>query len=124
MADMRWLVAAVGLFAFSASPGHAAPDNTLGMAILSAGIHTNGTPAFGSGLIAWAKDTTTAGHYYLTFNRDISGCAQTVTPRSYHVSAHLSPGIEPNSIHVYLWLATDTGDAIDAPFHLIVFCNQ
>jgi len=121
MVHMRWLVAAVGLLALFASRSQAAPDNKLGMALLSAGIHTDGSVAFHSGLES--SSYTGPGNRLLIFDRDISRCAQVVTPRSADVTAFIQAIINPAASRVFLQ-RRDTGALTDAPFHMMVFCNE
>ena len=121
MVHMRWLVAAVGLLAVFASPSQAAPDNKLGMALLSASIHTQGTVAFHSGLVS--STPTGPGNRLLIFDRDISRCVQVVTPRSVDITAFIVPIVNPAAARVFLQ-HRDTGVLTDAPFHMRVFCNE
>lgn len=129
----RALLAAVTIAMVVAANGEAAraaPDNTLGMAILSATVASNGTLTHGSGATGSVQNGT--GIYMVTFNRDLTGCSGTASAgRSTIGAVHFSiiatadcPATAANDLRVYTRTGLTIGDVINAAFHAIVFCPK
>lgn len=112
------------MIAVASPPG---ADNTLGMAILSAVVNSDGTIARGAGATASSRIVT--GQYEVDFGRDVSGCAyvSTVGSPTAGASARGQPTVAPrsgNSDGVFVETQDSTGNDYSLPFHLIVFCAK
>ena len=97
-----------------------AADNTLGMAIMSAVVQSNGTAFSKAGVGSVAKPDT--GSYFLDFVRPVTDCTPMVsaTPSAYASwFITLDP---PNRIEVNTYDAA--GALTDKYFSIIVFCPQ
>lgn len=120
------LFAAVGCLSL-AGPVYAAPDGTLGMALLGAAVNGDGTLTRGSGTTSATKLGGT-GNYEVEFDRDLSTCffVATVGPAGGgssqgEVNVALRGG---NSSAVFVDTNESDGTAADKPFHLMVFCAR
>ena len=117
---------ATGLFSLVHAPrfAAAAPDNTLGVALLSARVFPNGV--FGSSGLVSSENTST-GSYLLTFNRNIFDCQPVVTPfagepvtiRFFSIGGSPTQG----SLGVAISRISD-GTPIDAHISVVVFCPK
>jgi hypothetical protein len=110
-------VVALGLFAAAMPPAQAAPDNTLGMAMLGAYVDAFGNLVSGSGVTAATRNST--GSYQVEFDRDIFDCFVTATP-AMPVTLYVSKANNIASIFSH----DSTGAFSDAVFNLIVFCAR
>jgi len=111
-------VAVAGVFATSASAQPRAPDQTLGMALMSASVGANGSLIRGGGVVSSAK--VSAGTYDVTFSRNIEGCvavANTSASRFARIVSHTG-----NVIRVRV--ADGQSTNADNPFTMLVFCTQ
>lgn len=107
----------------------AAPDNTLGMAIMSAVVQGDtGELNRGAGVVSSTRINT--GSYQVIFDRNVAQCsyaASSGTPyngisRDIVVSADPLP-TDVSGVSVAVTHATD-GSSYDAGFHLFVFCAR
>ena len=112
----------------SAPVAPTAADNTLGMALMSAVVSSNGTLVRGSGSTAATR--TGPANYYVTFERSVRDCAitasvgRTTAPGGYFygtASANYDAG-SPNVM--YVLTRTPEGVGADNDFHLLVFCHK
>jgi hypothetical protein len=122
------------LVSFFQSAADAAPDDTLGMALMSATVGSAGTLTRGSGVTAVQKTGT--GSYTVTFNRSLANCTCTVNlggqdgNTDYVVSWHANancPGYQKPSNMATIYTNRDIQSQYlmaDASFHLIVFCAK
>jgi hypothetical protein len=109
----------------------AAPDNTLGMALLSANVLSNGALNGGSGVVS--SSSTDTGRYTVKFDRDLQGCTCAamhaasgggIVNSSINVTAFCpSNAIGVDSVRVFTWRTSDNTASAE-PFHLIVFCPR
>ena len=107
-----------------ASPATAAPDQTLGMALLSAEVDSNGTlTTAGSGASSATQLET--GHYEVHFVRNIEGCIPVVTPRT-NGSAAISSFAIQNGVFDGFQVKTrgNDGNPANRPFFIIVLCSR
>jgi hypothetical protein len=122
--------AAVGCLLL-ASPASAAPDNTLGMALMSAVVNANGTLDRGSGVASSLRlGAAGSGTYEVLFDREVSTCTfvaslgnSTFTTFLGEVSAVRRSGAGKEN-GVYVETNNSAGASADKPFHLIVFCAK
>jgi hypothetical protein len=116
------------LVLMAASTGaSAAPDNTLGMAILSAVVDTNGNLVSGSGV---ADSELISGVYYVTFERAVTSCAYLATV-GLPVGGFSQVGYTVQTTRnvandrVVNVLIKNTGDiSVTRAFNLLVFCPR
>jgi hypothetical protein len=119
---------AVAAMAGVARRAAAAPDNTLGMAILSAAVSQAGTLVGGSGATGASKVPATTGMYEVTFSRNVLDC--TYFPAlANNTGGNVSGTISASSFAtasttVKVTTALDNGSAFDLSFHLMVFCHK
>ena len=97
-------------------------SHAAGFGTFFAAVNAAGAVSSSSGVSASTK--TAVGRYEITFNRDIDGCAMTVTvaganPRYATVRKKAST---TQVIQVYTF--SNTGAPIDAPFQAVVVCNS
>lgn len=111
----------------AASPAalEAAPDRTLGMAIMSANISTGCVLARGAGATGAALNAT--GVCNVEFSRNVRDCTYAATIG--HPGLTMSPAGEiaanPSSnTTVFVRTRDSSGTLTDLPFHLIVFCPK
>jgi hypothetical protein len=107
----------------------AAPDDTLGVAHMSAVVATDGTFVANksSGVIGSAK--TAGGTYTIQFRREVTNCTYvaslgdtgTALPPVGSALVALSG---TNSSTVFVETVNPAGALADASFHLIVFCAR
>ena len=117
----------IALFPLAAQ---AAPDNTLGMALMSASVDAAPSPNIirGSGAVSASRPQT--GFVDVVFDRDLSSCACTASTGYYEVGSYTGgsmasancPYAAPNSARVIV--RSENATFIDSPFHLIVFCPK
>jgi hypothetical protein len=111
----------------------AAPDNTLGMALMSATVDAATPPNLvrGSGVVSLNRIGSNAV-VDVEFNRDLSNCTCTASVGWYATDASLTGGPiagancpfgSPNKVRVTTVAAGGSSGAI-VPFHLIVFCPK
>ena len=101
----------------------AAPDNTLGMALLGAYVRTDSSLHGSSGVTAVSK--TGGGDYSITFDRDVSSCilSGTVAQASQvMLTAYVLTGVDPAKVRVVTFYYT--GSVVDVPFYVMAFCPQ
>lgn len=109
---------------------HAAPDRTLGMALMSAAVRSDGTLVGGAGAVSSSTHNTLPYEYEVVFNRNLSGCDAVATPGALFIQntdwsgfiAISALASKPNSVLV-LTKATN-GTPSPRPFHLIIFCAE
>ena len=111
----------------------AAPDNTLGVALMSATVASDGTLVHGSGATGTVKNSG-FGDYTVTFERDLVGCSCTASAGGFSISSPPGVGIianascpsaAANNLRVLTTTRLDTGTfRLDVPFHAIVFCPK
>ena len=113
----------------AASPAalDAAPDQTLGMAIMSATV-ADGALAAGSGVVS--VDSPSTGNWDIKFKRDLEGCTCTAsfgrhtgfisTGAENFISSNC-PSFAGNNVRVVMLLG---GAFQNLPFQLIVFCPK
>ena len=98
-----------------------AADKTLGAAIMSAFVGSNGVAAHMSGVTATERVDT--GRYRITFARDISyvDCAFSVTPLAG--TANTVNIVGGRTLYVYIFNILD-GSYYSADFSIIAFCHR
>ena len=116
--------------AFVAAPAatRAAPDQTLGMALMSAVVNQDGMLLGGAGATSSARHST--GRYRVFFNRSVLGCDYVATQSHFASLNHntplatiaTAPGDSANSV----WVVVQDGEAtnVDRIFRMIVFCPK
>ena len=120
------LAAALMLGAAMPNMAHAAPDNTLGTALLSARIADDGAVIGSSGLEFVSH--TAAGHYALVFGRRFGDCQPVATPISSNVAvtvriAAIVDAANQSSLGLVFNRISD-GAQIDTAFSVVVFCPK
>jgi hypothetical protein len=104
-----------------------APDGTLGMALLSAAVNSNGTLARGSGVTSTAS--LGGGSYQVIFDRNVTQCVYVATIGDPSNSA-AGPGQTDvaqragNVNGVFLRTSNSAGTFTNLSFYLLVFCNK
>lgn len=104
-----------------------APDGTLGMALLSAAVNTNGTLARGSGVTSTTN--LAVGLYQIIFDRNVTQCVYVATIGDPGPGA-AGPGqidvaqLGNNARGVFLRTSNSAGAVTNLSFHLLVFCNK
>jgi hypothetical protein len=128
------LVALLPVLGLSALAARAAPDNTLGMAIMSATVSSAGTLTRGSGVNSVEKTGT--GSYTVAFNRRLENCTCVVNlggedgNTDYIVSWKANancPGFQKPVNVATIYTSRDLQNQYlmsDASFHLLVFCAK
>jgi hypothetical protein len=110
----------------------AAPDNTLGMALMSATVASDGTLVHGSGATGTVKNSG-LGDYTVTFERDLVGCSCTASAGHSSIGSPViaiiatanCPGAAANNLRVVTTTRLDTNTLrLDIDFHAIVFCPK
>ena len=106
----------------------AAPDQTLGMALMSATVSDSGVLVAGSGVASIVRPST--GTYVIAFKRDLDACTCTAsfgghtvgifTAAQNFISANCPSGAG-NNVRV---LMSNNGAFVNWPFQLIVFCPK
>jgi hypothetical protein len=114
------------------SAGTAAPDKTLGTALMSAVVTYQGQLVRGSGVTSVSNPNT--GRYLVSFNRDITDCTWVLNPQTEGSFAHGTFGplnsYAANQLLVVVEAitgATSNSVSFNAEpddFNLIVFCAQ
>jgi hypothetical protein len=116
--------------ALVASPAaiRAAPDQTLGMALMSALVRQDGMLLGGAGATSSSQHAT--GRYRVFFNRSVVGCDYVATQSNSASLTHnpplatiaTAPGDSANSV----WVVVQDGEAtnVDRIFRMIVFCPK
>jgi hypothetical protein len=117
------------LLASLAGSLRAAPDNALGMALMSATVAADGTLVRGSGATSAKKIGT--GEYLVQFDRSIADCSCVASvggnsPFVTYVLAHVATANCPSfAAPGKADIATSFDNtALDKDFHLIVFCPK
>ena len=99
----------------------AAPDNTLGMAILAASVNSDGTLLAGSGAASAAKLGT--GQYRVDFDRDVLSCFRAATLESS--AGEIRAITDTVTFNRVLVVTANSGGSIsDASFNLLVYCAR
>jgi hypothetical protein len=120
------VLAALALAGLS-EPVDAAPDKTLGMALMSAVVNLDGTLIRGSGVVS--VDHPSVAFYRVWFDRPINNCTGVAGPGN--IPSYVYDGGQaavnftdafPNSVVVKT--RNSSGAVADWPFHLIVFCTN
>lgn len=128
-----------GICGYPARSAWAAPDDTLGVAIMSASVKgAAGTLHHGTGVTSVQR--MSPGVYEITFERTITTCTcvanlggvdgTTTYFSSWHVNANCPPFKVDEPINPNLVLVSTTRDVqttyqpTDADFHLLVFCPR
>jgi hypothetical protein len=108
----------------AASPAalDAAPDQTLGMALMSAVVEANGTLISGTGVKSVTR--TGLGGYLVQFDRSVAGCAPVASPLynfydNFVIVRHIPT---PDTLQVLTGEVLGSGE--DTRFSLIVFCGR
>ena len=100
---------------------------SLGMAMLSATVDSNGTIVRGAGTTG--STYVGVGSYEVDFDRDVSGCTyasnigQTVSSGQSEGQSNVAPR-SGNAEGVLVVTTDSAGNSTDLPFHLIVFCAK
>lgn len=90
---------------------------------LNAFVASDGTLTFTSGGRAVSSTHESTGNYVVTFDRDVSTCAYTVTPYLFDYVVATGPqGGDVNSVHVYVHAQGVSTTSYDAPFFMHVTC--
>ena len=104
-----------------------AADKTLGMALMSALVDSNGTVRGGTGVTSVTFLGT--GNYRVFFERSVRDCTFSATVGgepggATYVGPYANAGYdsEANAVRVYTFLNNTTG--FSAIFHLLVFCHK
>jgi hypothetical protein len=113
---------AAGLLLLAPPPrfAAAAPDNTLGTAMLGALVKDDGTLLHGTGVTGVVHTTT--GGYKVTFDRDITDCTFATTPVGSSVVIRAVSFVGSN-LQFNMNRVSD-GIAFDSTFSLVVFCPK
>ena len=98
----------------------AAPDNTLGMAIMFAYVGADGTLQNGSGATGASRGSL--GGYRVTFDRDVSNCGYSAT---VYNSIGRTAVVMPSDNNATVIVATSTSQNLsDNNFYLLVYCTR
>ncbi len=112
-------------------PLRAAPDNTLGMALMSATVSGSFPPTIVRGSGALSVNRPGSGYVDVVFDRDLSNCTCTASTGGYLTGPGIAgaafasancPNAAANSVRVVNRNAD--GTLVDVSFHLIVFCPK
>lgn len=106
------------------SPTTAAPDDTLGMALMGAYLGPDGSVRGQSGVIAASRAGT--GDYRITFDRDVSHCILSGVAGQASlvwVTAYVMDGVDVRLVRVVAFYQS-TGSTTDVPVHVMAFCPQ
>jgi hypothetical protein len=129
----RLLAAAliVGNVLLAPHVSQAAPDNTLGMGLMSANVNADGTfvADSGSGVVSSTHDGV--GLYKVTFSRSLAGCScvgshfapDGSTNATVTVTGFCGLGLDNKVVTVRTYL-NSLATFQDRPFQLIVFCPK
>ena len=119
------LFAAVGCLLWS-GPVFAAPDGTLGMALMAAAVNADGTLARNTGATNVIK--LGVGTYEVEFDRNVTQCFYTATVGPAGGGSALGEvNVAPrggNANAIFVDTNASDGTGADKPFFLIVFCAQ
>ena len=102
-----------------AGPVAAAPDQTQGVALMSAIVNADGSLKSGTGVVS--SERIDAGIYEVRFNRDIRDCVPVATVFEIGF-AQLSEPAAGTLVNV--GTHTANGGLSDFPFSLLVFCPK
>lgn len=128
------LFVAIGfLLASLTSSPRAAPDKTLGMALMSASVGTGCSLAHGAGVTtvdAWNSDPNES--CVVTFDRRVDTCTYAgvigyptyIHPPAGEMAAVPIPPPSGSGHSVRVYRRNSAGAGSDLPFHLMVFCAQ
>jgi hypothetical protein len=106
-------------------PARTAPDRTLGMALLSAAVDSDGTLVHGAGVASSSR--ISAGTYLVRFDRNVRNCTSAaVHAGSSSLFGDINvvvawPSSPSANVTVY---TSNPGGPTNGPFHLIVFCAK
>lgn len=128
------ILLAVGSLALPAPPAQAAPDNTLGMALLSATVDNSTPPniARGSGAVSASRPgvaQNTTGYADVVFDRDVSNCTCTASVGAFAAidfgaGNFVATATCPYTANTVRVITSNDGVAANFAFHLIVFCPK
>jgi len=106
----------------------AAPDQTLGMALMSALVRQDGMLLGGAGATSSSRHQT--GRYRVFFNRSVVGCDYVATRSHFIENAHMDPATistapsADSADGVWVVVQEADGTDVDRVFRLIVFCPK
>jgi hypothetical protein len=119
------LAAAIGGILWAGSTA-AAPDQTLGAALMSAVVDADGTLVRGGGATSVMRVAN--GTYVVTFSRSVVECTYVASlglTGTNNIPPSGSASVVARVPNIVLVVTTDsTGSNVDTAFHLIVFCTQ
>ena len=120
------LAVSIGVNALT-SPAPAAADKSLGMAVMSAVIASNGTLVRGAGAVSATR--LAAGSYTVTFNRSLADCSFLGGIGAGKAPGHASgyviavnPALELDTVKVRTQAISNGADT-DGQFHVQVICG-
>lgn len=105
-----------------AGPDPEAADRSLGPALMSAFVDTDGTLLRGAGAVSASHDSV-SGSYKVTFARSLHGCVGSVTPWFENTIAASRLGLNRDAI-AFVLLQSPAGVSRQGPFQLLVFCDR
>lgn len=109
---------------------HAAPDQTLGMALMSAAVGYDGTLRGGAGAVSSSTRNNLPYEYEVVFNRNLTGCDAVATTGALFIentdwSGFVSvSGISSRPDSVLVLTKSTSGTPSPRPFHLLIFCAE
>lgn len=111
------------------TPVIAAPDDTLGVAYMSAVVGSDGTFVANKSVGVTSSNKTADGTYIVQFRRDISNCAYVASLGDIGaalppVGSALVSQSASDSSSVFVETVNSSGTLADASFHLFVFCAR
>jgi hypothetical protein len=110
------------------APAWAAPDDSLGMALMSAVVNDDGTLARGAGAVSSQKIDN--GKVVVVFNRNVRECTYVATlgfanTNSLGIGGTVDVRGYSADVNAVLVLTSSTAPSpSNMPFHLIVFCAR
>lgn len=118
------------LLAAQSYPAYAAPDQRLGMSLMSAAVNDDGTLRGGAGAVSSSKHNNLPYEYEVVFNRSLSGCDAVATTGALFIEntdwsgfvAVSGMSSKPNSVLVLT--KSTSGSPTPRPFHLLIFCAE
>jgi len=119
------LAATLMFGAATAYTAHAAPDNTLGVAILGVHVEQNGTFIDATG-VTGVDHNGRGTAYQVTFVRDVSNCLYAATPFFAVHAVAVGPVVgQPEVVQVNVRAAGDSNAfLVEAEFYLLVYCPR
>src|SRR4051812_24989462 len=110
----------VGTFADTVA-SRGAPDNSLGVAILSAVVAGDGTLARGTGAVSASRAAgDSSGGYYVTFDRDLNDCITVATiggtDADTYAGSHAQATVLLNVSQAWVHTSDGADNLVDRPF--------